>query len=130
MKFLLDENVDIRLATYLREKTHDVHTVIQDYRHGLPDRDLLDIARRERRILVTNDLDFGELIFRRQLSHTGIILLRLRTVELSGIMMAMDHVLQNYAQQIHRFIVITDHGVRVRRTDFGLSSRSPSFRSL
>jgi predicted nuclease of predicted toxin-antitoxin system len=38
---------------------------------------VLAIATAEQRVLLTNDKDFGELIFRRRLPHAGVILFRL-----------------------------------------------------
>lgn len=45
---------------------------------ALPDDAVLAVARDEDRIVLTNDLDFGELVYRRALSSAGIILLRFR----------------------------------------------------
>jgi predicted nuclease of predicted toxin-antitoxin system len=44
---------------------------------GFPDEVLLDTARCEGRILVTDDKDFGELVFHRRLAIEGIVLIRL-----------------------------------------------------
>jgi predicted nuclease of predicted toxin-antitoxin system len=48
MRFLLDENADIRLAAF-----HDVATAVEDHPQRTLDRDLLAIAREEGRILIT-----------------------------------------------------------------------------
>lgn len=45
MKFLLDENIDVRLAALLTDAGHDVTAVAHDYRYGLQDREVLAIAR-------------------------------------------------------------------------------------
>ncbi|MGH2369863.1 MAG: DUF5615 family PIN-like protein, partial [Chloroflexota bacterium] len=65
MPFLLDESADFPLATHLKEWGHDVTAIAHDYPHALSDQDVLAIAVREQRVLITNDLDFGELIVRR-----------------------------------------------------------------
>src|SRR5215217_5976743 len=67
------ENADARLADFLVELGHDVATVVADYPQRTLDRDLLEIARAEQRTIVTNDLDFGDLIVRERLPHVGII---------------------------------------------------------
>lgn len=64
MKFLVDESADARLAGHLKTLGHDATTVARDYSPSLEDSDVLAIARREDRILITNDRDFGELVFR------------------------------------------------------------------
>jgi hypothetical protein len=61
MKFLLDQNADRRFASYLRGLGHEVTVVSVDYPPGLPDADILAIAQREGRVILTNDRDFGSL---------------------------------------------------------------------
>ncbi len=77
MRFLLDESAEYRIATFLRQAGHDVTAIAYDHPQGLADIEVLRIAEAERRILITNDRDFGELIFRRGLSHSGVIYFRL-----------------------------------------------------
>ena len=48
-----------------------------DYPAGILDQEVLLLAYKESRILLTNDKgDFGELIFRSHHSHSGVILFR------------------------------------------------------
>ena len=59
---------------------------IEQKQHSQPlsadDNVWLDKARSEQRILVTDDKDFGELVFRRKLPSAGVILLRLHRLPL------------------------------------------------
>lgn len=117
MKFLLDESADLRLAARLRDLGHDVQSVVADYQYSLPDSRVLSIAYRERRVLITNDKDFGELVFRHRQPHSGVILFRLPygaslTIKLSR----LDHVLLAYADSLDHFLVVMDRSVRVRRS--------------
>jgi predicted nuclease of predicted toxin-antitoxin system len=77
MNFLLDQSVDARLIAWLTARGHDTNRIGRDYPPGLPDREVFTIAQRESRILITDDRDFGELVFRHRQIHTGIIYLRL-----------------------------------------------------
>jgi hypothetical protein len=54
MNFLLDQSVDARLVAWLTARGHDTKRIGRDYPHGLPDREVLTIAQRERRILITD----------------------------------------------------------------------------
>ncbi len=63
MKFLLDQSTDARLLPYLRDLGHDATRIGSDYPSGLSDEEVLAIAREEGRILITDDRDFGELIY-------------------------------------------------------------------
>src|ERR687886_754565 len=77
MRFLLDENVELRIGTYLESLGHEVSAIALHYPRSVPDEEVLAIALSEERILVTNDLDFGELVVRRRRPHAGVILFRL-----------------------------------------------------
>ncbi len=63
MRFLLDESVEFRIATYLTQLGHDVRSIACDYSPGIKDHKVLALAQSEQRILITSDRDFGELIF-------------------------------------------------------------------
>ena len=77
MKFILDQNVERRLASFLKNLGHDVKVVSIDYPAGILDQEVLSSAYKESRILLTNDKgDFGELIFRHHHPHSGVILFR------------------------------------------------------
>jgi predicted nuclease of predicted toxin-antitoxin system len=115
MKFLLDENVDARLLPYLQGQGHDVLRLVSDYPAGLPDQQVLAIAVTQERILITNDRDFGELVFVQRQAHTGVILLRLGDyADLSVKIARLNHVLTHYATQLDQFLVVTQRRVRVR----------------
>jgi hypothetical protein len=55
MKFLFDQSADFRLIPHLRELGHDVHVISRNYPYGLPDEDVLKIARREQGLPVVID---------------------------------------------------------------------------
>lgn len=114
MKFLLDESADLPLAFHLRQLGHDVKAIARDYPRSLEDPDVLAIARQEQRILITNDRDFGELVFRQRLPHCGVILFRLEDERIPIKTAWLDHVLANHSDRLEHFIVITHGGVRVR----------------
>ena len=79
MTFLLDENVEHRIATFLRNEGHDVTTIVEDYTRSIDDREVLHLAQTEGRILITNDRDCGELIFSQQLRvppHSIVVMRR------------------------------------------------------
>lgn len=63
MRFLADENVPGPAVAALRESGHDV-LWIKEVSPGAEDAAVLDLAQWERRVVVTADTDFGELVFR------------------------------------------------------------------
>jgi predicted nuclease of predicted toxin-antitoxin system len=115
MRFLLDENVDARLVRHLRVAGHDVVSVLDAPGAGSSDTEVLEAASADRRVLVTNDTGFGELILRRGLPHAGVLLLRFETTALAMWQAAIDAVLRDYADRLGEFTVVTEAGVRFRR---------------
>src|SRR5205807_65552 len=99
-----DESVDVRVADYLRTLAHDVMVVAEDYEPSIPDPEVLAIARHEQRTLITNDRDFGELIFRQQEPPTGVIYLRLGTFDLASIVARLSDVLETHADRLDAFV--------------------------
>lgn len=117
MKFLLDENVEHRLALFLTEQGHDCASIAHDYPGALADDDVLEIARRDRRILITNDLDFGELAVRWGTRHFGIVLFRLPAGDVAAKTAALTELLAIHSEQMRQFFVIDSSGVRIRPAD-------------
>lgn len=58
-----DENVEIEVVEALRALGHDVLHATESA-PGDPDATLLNVAAEGGRVLVTNDKDFGDLVFR------------------------------------------------------------------
>ena len=113
MRFLLDESADARLVPWLRSMGHDVTSVAVEHPASLKDRGVLAIARSEKRILITDDRDLGELIFARGHPYTGVISLRLGDhVDLAIKQDRIAHVLENHADTLDGFLVVTLRHVR------------------
>ena len=114
MRFLLDESADQRLADHLDSLGHDIAIAARDYPRSLDDPTVLSIAHREGRVQITNDRDFGGLVFEHLQPHAGIILLRLKGLPLATRIARLDHVLTNHADDLDRFVVVSEQTVRVR----------------
>jgi predicted nuclease of predicted toxin-antitoxin system len=114
MKFLIDASSDARLVTHLRSLGHEVTRVGTDYPATLPDHEVLSTAHREQRILITDDRDFGELVFRLRQPHAGVIYLRLATTRITVRLARLDAVLRQYGEQLDQFLVVTEEDIRAR----------------
>lgn len=62
--FLTDENIDSERVAWLREQGLDVLDVKESGLFGMPDQDILQQAWVEQRIVISQDSDFGTLVFR------------------------------------------------------------------
>jgi|ERR671915_944907 predicted nuclease of predicted toxin-antitoxin system len=124
MKFLLDQSADFRLIPHLRQLGHDVHVISRNYPPGLPDEDVLAIARGAQRILLVADRDFGELIFHQGLAHAGVIFFRLPGAPLQTKIEQLTTALTDYAEELERgeFLVVTPGQIRIADTP---STQSP-----
>ena len=120
MKFLLDESAEYRIAAFLSSAGHDVTAIAHDYPPALSDSEVLQIAYSEGRILITNDRDFGELIFSKHLPHAGVIYLRLplsSTAE--NKIVHLSRLLVSHKDYLDEFLVVTPRGIRVRTARLG-----------
>ena len=78
MRWLIDECVDADLVVLLRESEHDV-IYMSDVAPHTTDTQVMNRADRENRLLLTEDKDFGDLVFRQARPVPGIVLLRIDT---------------------------------------------------
>ncbi len=75
MRLLADENCDFAVVRALRSAGHDV-AAVSDFQQRSDDRELMEMAYREGRILLTEDKDFGWLTFVGLLDNPGVVLIR------------------------------------------------------
>ena len=76
MKLTADESVDKPIVIALRNHNFEVFYIAEE-NPSIEDIDVLSIARNRSEILLTQDKDFGELVYRENHPHTGVILFRL-----------------------------------------------------
>lgn len=111
-RLLLDENFPRSAASLLRNAGHDVQTV-RESAPGISDLDVLALARREQRWLVTFDSDFGDLVFRQgELAGPGVVYLRMDPIVPADAAALTLAALQDDTQGW--FVVATPEGLRRR----------------
>lgn len=115
MKLLLNENIGRSATCAIRALGHDVVWIGEGFASA-EDEIVLAKARREARVLVTKDKDFGTLAFKSGLAHCGIILLRLEDESPANTVRVLESVLRALA---HRrppyFVVASEAGLRIHR---------------
>jgi predicted nuclease of predicted toxin-antitoxin system len=75
MRFLADEGCDFIIVRALRETGHDV-LAVSDVSPGAEDSEVIELALKEKRILLTEDKDFGQLVYAHGQKTLGVIFLR------------------------------------------------------
>ena len=118
MKFLLDACAASRaLKETLVDLGHDVRSAQDEYAHA-SDETLLALAYEEQRVLITEDKDFGELVFLRRRPHPCIIrLVELRVAEKVGAIRELIKQ-QGEALRAGAIVVVTRSRVRIRPAGF------------
>jgi len=115
LRFLLDANVQMAVAQALRQDGHDVLRV-SEVNARMPDSQVLDLASKQDRILVTNDKDFGELVFLRGQLAPGILLLRLSSGDPREVAKTVVAVVRDTGERLEgQFAVVTDNRIRLRK---------------
>ena len=113
MKFVTDESLDFPIVTALRKTEHDMYS-IREESPRMSDDQVLKIANSQKRILLTGDKDFGELVFRLKLVSSGIILLRLPELSNQKKTEIVTHCIEQHQDKLKSsFCVITSGKVRL-----------------
>ena len=112
MRFLVDECTGPLVARWLREQGHEVFSVYETAR-GMNDDTILEKTFSEDWILITNDKDFGEKVYREGRSHHGIIVLRLQDERVANKINCLERLLRAYPERLYdHFVVVTEKQIR------------------
>lgn len=106
MRLLADKSCDQRIAAGLVTLGHDVRAMVAAERGSLDVR-VIEIARGERRILLTEDKDFGHLVFAAARETSGVILIRAQPRARAGLVALLHNLLTEHGDAVYgRFVVI------------------------
>ena len=115
MRFLVDECTGPAVAEWLRSQDHEVFSVYDEAR-GVDDTGIIRKAFAENWILITNDKDFGEKVYRERHPHRGVVLLRLADERAASKIGTLRKLLARYPERLAgRFVVATETSVRFAR---------------
>ena len=115
LKFLVDVGVGEKVEDFLYKSGYDILSV-RKLNPRMSDSEIINIAAKDNRIVITMDKDFGELIYNSGLIHKGILLLR--TENCSGDKKAkiLSEILINYSSELEEnFCVFSKDRLRIRR---------------
>jgi predicted nuclease of predicted toxin-antitoxin system len=117
MRFLRDMNLSPSLAARLREQGHDALHVIDIGQGSLPDQDVFTRASADRRIVITFDLDFGEIAGAIDETRSGLLLLRLRRAGQSYVWNRLQVAIAQAGEALAAgaIVLVEDTRIRVRR---------------
>lgn len=113
LKFLADESCDFAVVRVLRAKGYDVLAISETTSRSV-DRALIEQARREQRILLTEDKDFGWLVFVSQVESAGVILIRFPGNARAVLAQTLERFVEEHGSDItNAFVVVQPGQIRI-----------------
>jgi len=117
LRFLADAGIARRVVEWLRTQAHDAVHLQEQGLHRLSDREVFAKASAERRVVLTFDLDFGEIVALSAPPSASVILFRLHDTSTPHVIERLEAVLRVSASQLERGAVVvvveeTRHRVR------------------
>ncbi len=114
MNVLIDVSAGQAVADAVRALGHDTPSV-RDRDPAMPDADILAWAVAERRLVVTMDKDFGELVYRTGSPHAGVLLLRLEAARTAEKVRVVTDIFTAHGNELPgHFSVYQDGRLRIR----------------
>ena len=116
MNFLADMGVSMTTVLALRQLGHDVAHLSELGLIRMEDRDIVAKAQNEGRIVLTFDLDFGEIMALSASASPSVILFRMRNQTPGAVIPRLLHVITECQTQLAQgaFLTVDDHGYRLR----------------
>lgn len=114
MNFLADEGVDGPIVAKLRQANFQV-AYVAELSPSIDDGTVLSLANQQEAVLITQDKDFGNLIFQQRLVSHGVILLRLHGIAPQTKAQLLLKSIQDHLDQLEgAFTVISQDKIRIR----------------
>jgi len=120
MRFLADMGVSKRVVEWLRAHGHDATHLAELKLQRLPNGEIFEKAIKEGRIVLTFDLDFGEIISQLHGERMGVVLFRLNNTATQFVIKRLQFVLPDVQESLSvgAIVVIEDSRHRIRRFPF------------
>jgi predicted nuclease of predicted toxin-antitoxin system len=114
-QIVADESVDYSVVTELRNNGYNVYAVAEQL-PSISDNEVLSVAFQNNALLITEDKDFGELVYRLQLPHKGILLVRMINHSSSEKARSVSAALMQYGDELlNSFTVLDGKKIRTRK---------------
>ncbi len=116
MKFLADMGISPHIVEELRQQSHDAIHLAEQKLNRMVDGDILRKARQENRILLTNDLDFGELLAASGGVLPSVIIFRLKDMRPKNVSRHLLPILNKQTDALNAGAImsVTEQKVRIR----------------
>lgn len=107
MKFLADMGISPRTVTFLNSLGHDAIHLREQGLERLSDPDILHKALEEGRILLTHDLDFGDLVAASGDCLPSMVIFRLRNMRPDHVHEVLLRILKRYSDELNQGVILS-----------------------
>ena len=118
MRFIADMCMDVRVASWLNSQGHDATHLRDEGLQRLPNGGVFEKAVAESRIVVTFDLDYGEIVALSKGRKTGVILFRLRNSRTAFVIQRLSDVISECEDALSRGAIVIVEEARHRVREF------------
>jgi predicted nuclease of predicted toxin-antitoxin system len=121
VRFLVDMSVDVRVAGWLREQGHETTHLRDQGLHRMPNGEIFEKALREDRVVLTSDLDFGEIAVALKSASGKVVLLRLQNSRAANVIRRLASVLPRVEADLDAgaVVIVEEARHRVRPLPIG-----------
>lgn len=117
-RFLLNANLSRKIIPPLSRKFNFDFIHISDVTQKVAtDREIIDLAKKDNRIIITHDLDYGEIYYLQEQGKIGVIMLRLKNQTSVNVLQTLSDFFSNYKSMDKplstSLIIISDEKIRI-----------------
>lgn len=111
LRFLTDENVSLSVKKALRQAKFSVKDIKEEKMFGVSDKEIMALAKKERRIIITHDKDF--LDYPRD-SHRGVCLLRFSNQSPSNVIKYLLSFVRSRGNKLEdRVVILNENWIKI-----------------
>jgi len=121
MKFLADMGISLRVVDWLRQQGHDTVHLRDLGLQRLADAEVFKRAADEGRVILTFDLDFGEILALSGNQIVSVVIFRLRNTTTPFVIQRLEVVLLDASTALAAgaIVIVEDFRIRIRRLPLG-----------
>jgi predicted nuclease of predicted toxin-antitoxin system len=114
MKFLADMGISPASVAWLNQQGHDAKHLSEERLHKLSDREIFDKADKENRVVLTTDLDFGEIAMSASSAKNSVIIFRQEDRTPASINQYLEKVIYAAKTELEKGVILTVQEGRFR----------------
>jgi predicted nuclease of predicted toxin-antitoxin system len=118
LRFLLDMGISYQVAQWLNSVGHDAIHISNEGQHTLDDHLIVEKAINENRVILTADMDFGQILAFTKSNLVSVIQFRLFDLSPANIISKLNLVFDNFTEEMvgdQVIITIQQNKMRIKK---------------